>query len=127
MSAFATGFATYLLLSELLGGHFNILASIGTHLFAIVTAPFYALALAPAIFGLYSLARAVRASEETQIYLLGLMPGALLLLGFAMHPRSIDVKMLGMALAVIVSGLVAARTFNRSAAKIRAKHGVAAL
>jgi hypothetical protein len=121
MAAFGVGFATYLLLSALSSGHFNILEMLGAHLFAIVTAPFYALMLAPAVFGLYGWTRVVPASEATRIYLLGLMPGALLLLGLAMRPRSADLQMIGMALTAMASGLVAARAFNRSAAKIRAK------
>jgi len=123
IAAFAAGFATYLLLTELTSGHFNIFASIGSHLFAILTAPFYALALAPAIFGFYSLARSVPASEETRVYLLGLTPGALLLLGLAMERRFADIGMIRMALVAIASGLIAARAFNRSAAKIRARRG----
>jgi hypothetical protein len=121
MAAFGAGFATFMLLTALTSGHLNILAMIGEHLFAIIAAPFYALMLAPAIFALYGWTRAVPATEEIRIYLLGLMPGALLLLGLAMHPRSADLQMIGMALAAIASGLVAARAFNRSAAKIRAK------
>ncbi|MFA5958203.1 hypothetical protein [Hyphomicrobium sp.] len=125
MAAFGAGFATYLLLGDLMSRHFNIVAMIAAHL-SIITAPFYALLLAPAIFSLYSWTRAVPASEATRIYLLGLMPGALLLLGLARNVRSIDPQMIGMALAVIASGLVAAHTFNRSAAKIRAKCDTAA-
>ncbi len=126
MAAFGAGFATYLLLGDLMSRHFNIVAMIAAHLFAIITAPFYALLLAPAIFSLYSWTRAVPASEATRIYLLGLTPGALLLLGLARNVRSTDPQMIGMALTVIVSGLVAAHTFNRSAAKIRAKRDAAA-
>ncbi len=120
MAAFAAGFATYLLLMELSSGHINIFAAIGMHLVAIITAPFYALALSPAIFSLYGLVRAVPAEEETRIYLLGLTPGALVLLGLAMGRHRASPEMILMALIFIVSGLVAARTFNRSAAKIRA-------
>ncbi len=126
MAAFGAGFATYLLLSDLVSRHFNIGAMIAAHLFTIVTAPLYALMLAPAIFSLYGWTRAVPVSEATRIYLLGLTPGALLLLGLAGNVRSIDPQMIGMALAVIVSCLVAAHTFNRSAAKIRAKRDAAA-
>ena len=121
IGAFAAGFGVYLLLTDLLSGHFNIFAILATHVFAIIAAPLYAMMLAPAIFGLYSSTRILPLREDMRVYVLGALPGAFMLLPMVSRAGVHDLKTFAFATAVIASGLVAARTFNRTAAKIRAK------
>ena len=69
MKAFAAGFGSFLLLTELALGHTNILAMIGMHLFSVVTAPFYALMMTPAVFAMFRSLAASDCNRRT-----GLMP-----------------------------------------------------
>lgn len=118
-AAFAAGFAAFLALQELASGHINIFAALATHMLAIVAAPFYALMLAPAVFSLYSMTRLIPADERTRVYILGALPGALILLPSMTggHPF----KMLVFDVVILISGLIAAHTFNIAADKMRAR------
>ena len=115
--AIAAGFASFLLLTELATGHFNIFAMLGTHLAAIIAAPFYALIFAPAIFGLYRGLAQTGLEPAQRTYALGAGLGVLMLVQRIASGRFMlagDDQADLFALATIASGLIAARTFNRA-------------
>ena len=115
--AFAAGFGSFLFLSELANGHFNILAILGTHLLSIIAAPFYALILAPTIFGFYRGLAIAGLSPARRTYALGSALGVLLLLSRIRSGQFLlagDIKADLFAIATIVSGLIAAWTFTRA-------------
>ena len=115
--AIAAGFASFLLLTELANGHFNIFAILGSHLVAIIAAPFYALILSPTIFGLYRGLAQTGLEHAQRTYALGAGLGVLMLVQRIASGRFMlagDDQADLFALATIASGLIAARTFNRA-------------
>lgn len=117
---FAAGAGTFLLLSELASGHFNIAAALATHAFMIIAAPFYALMLAPAIFAIYSWTAILPVRQELRIYAMCGGIGALMIVPELMRVISSPVPNTGRLISgsiFLVSALVGAWTFNRAAAK----------
>jgi hypothetical protein len=111
------------LLSELASGHFNILKSLATHIVSAVAAPFYALALAPAISGLYLQSALLPIKAELRIYALGGLLGTVFLISTLTRGSLADPhtqKLALFALVLLASGLLAARTFNAAVKKIKA-------
>ncbi len=122
MRAFAAGFGVFLLASELASGHFNVFTALLSHLFAIVAAPFYALMLAPAIYGFYGLTGMLPVRDEHRAYILGTALGAVMLVNIAMKgdlASQSAIRGVLFALAVTAAGVVAAYTFNRSVSRLR--------
>lgn len=129
MKAFAAGFGSFLLLTELAIGHFNILSMIGMHLFSIVAAPFYALMLAPAIFGMFRGLAATGLQPAHRAYVVGMSIGMLMLVlrifsGKFILGGEFDADMF--AIATTIAGGIAAYTFNRAVENIEVGHEVAA-
>ena len=121
--AIAAGFASFLLLTELANGHVNILAMLGTHIFAILAAPFYALMLAPAIFSIYRGLASTGLPPNQRTYALGASFGLLLLaqrMTSGQFLQAGDFKADQFAIATIVSGFIAAYIFNRAVDRIAA-------
>ncbi len=122
MRAFAAGFGVFLLGSEMASGHFNVFAALLSHVFAIVAAPFYALMLAPAIYGFYGMTGMLPVRDEHRAYILGTGLGALMLAGIVMKGdlgSQSAIRGVLFALAVTAAGAVAAYTFNRSVSRLR--------
>lgn len=122
MRAFAAGFGVFLLASELASGHFNVFTALLSHVFAIIAAPFYALMLAPAIYGFYGLTGMLPVRDEHRAYILGTGLGALMLAGIVMKGdlgSQSAIRGVLFALAVTAAGAVAAYTFNRSVSRLR--------
>ena len=122
MRAFAAGFGVFLLASELASGHFNVFTAFLSHVFAIVAAPFYALMLAPAIYGFYGLTGMLPVRDEHRAYILGTGLGAVMLVNTAMKgdlASQSAFRGILFALAVTASGVVAAYTFNRAVSRLR--------
>ncbi len=118
MKGFAAGLATFWLLTELSGGSFNPVSAIAMHVVAIVVAPFYALMLAPAFFGLYRSTAMVGLTGHARAYLIGGGGGGLLLLQRLASGQLIiggDLRADLFAISSLIAGLVGAMTFNRAA------------
>lgn len=121
---FAAGAGTFLLLSELASGHFNIAAALGTHAFMIIAAPFYALMLAPAIFGFYSSTAILPIRQEYRIYAMCGVIGMLMIVPELMHVLSSPEPNTGRLVSgsiFLVATMVGAWTFNRAAARLQVR------
>lgn len=124
MKAFAAGFGSYLLFTDLTGGHFNVFAMIGMHLFAIVAAPFYALAMAPTVFAMYRILSAPGLAAEMRAYAVASVLGIVLLIqriGSGKFLLAGDFRADGLALGTLLCGVIAGYTFNRAVAQIEAR------
>lgn len=120
---FAAAAGAFLLLSEFASGHFNIVAALGTHLFMIIAAPFFALIIAPAIFTLYDLTAFLPVRHEHRPYALSGGLGLVLVVPTLMRaistPTASAFSALSSGIIMFVSALFGAWIFSRAAAKLR--------
>lgn len=123
LRAISVGLGAYFLLSEIAIGHVNILKSLATHVFSVIAAPFYAVMLAPAIYGIYLQSALLPIAAPLRVYAIGGLVGTLSLVSTLTRGNLFDAgtqKSLVFSLVLLASGLLAARTFNAAVRKIKA-------
>jgi hypothetical protein len=128
--AIAIGTGTFLLMSELIQGHFNPARIVIEHLFILILAPLYAVMLGPAAFALYKSLGQLGVPDKIRAYVIGGFLGALTVFSRLSSGNFLlegDYVADAHAVNMLVCGLLAGYVFNRSANKIKEKEQLAVI